>query len=220
MHLSLFRDLLATRFTLAELQSLCLDLGIPYEELPGDTLTEKIEGLIGYTRRREMLPQLWERCRALRPIVGWPALDGLLEDSRAAPLPAAPAMDGSSYQVHVGGNVGPNAQLAVGQNINQFQTGQRPSAAELLADLRAAIRAELAPETAEAAEREVAVLQEELGATEPNLTRLSQLREYFLALGGRVATAAAAVFKSEPAQAALKTAAEIAVAAALKGFGG
>jgi hypothetical protein len=219
MPLTSFRDLLATRFSLEELQSLCLDLGIPYEEIPGNTLTAKVEGVIGYARRRQMLPQLWARGRQLRPKAAWPDLDDLLEAARTAP-PPAPNAGGSSYHVHIGGNVGAGAQLAVGQSITQVQARDAGPAAELLAELRAAIQAELTPDAAAAAGREVAALQDELAAAEPSLTRLEQLREYFATLGGHVAAAAKAVFQSEPAQAALKTAAEIAVTAALKRFGG
>jgi hypothetical protein len=219
MPLTSFRDLLATRFSLEELQSLCLDLGIPYEEIPGATLTAKVEGLIGYARRRRLLPQLWARVRELRPDAPWLELDDLLEAARTAP-PPAPDAGGGSYHVHIGGAVGQGAQLAVGQHITQVQARDAGPAAELLAELRAAIQAELTPDMAAAAGREVAALQDELAAAEPSLTRLEQLREYFATLGGRVAAAAKAVFQSEPAQAALKTAAEIAVTAALKRFGG
>jgi hypothetical protein len=225
MNLIQFRDLLITRFTLSELNSLCFDLNILYEELPGDTLRSKGEGLIDYCRRRSLLPRLWERCRELRPEEEWPALALLLEESRDAAYfqqtpPTPPARQGNSYSVQVGGNVGPGAQIAAGENINQVQIGRGGEATNLLAELRAAIRAELTPAAAESAEKEVAALQAELTAGEPNLSRLQQLQAYFQKLGGRVAAAATAVFKSEAGQAALKMAAEIVVTAALKGFGG
>jgi hypothetical protein len=224
MNLIQLRDRLITLFDLSDLKSLCFDLDVPYDELPGDTLRGKGEGLIDYCRRRDLLPRLWERCRELRPAEEWPPLALLLEESRdAAYFQQAPAMpparQGNSYSVQVG-NVGAGAQIAAGENINQIQIGRGGDAAELLAELRAAIRAELAPAAAESAEQEAAALQAELKADEPSLDRLKQLREYFQELGGRVAAAATAVFKSEAGQAALKTAAEIVVAATLKGFGG
>jgi hypothetical protein len=225
MNLIQLRDRLITLFDLSELKSLCFDLDVTYDELPGDTLRGKGEGLIDYCRRRDLLPRLWERCRALRPAEDWPPLALLLEESRDAAYfrqaPAtSPARQGNSYSVRVGGNVGAGAQIAAGENINQIQVGRKGEAAELLTELRAAIRAELAPAAAESAEQEAAALQAELRADEPNLDRLKQLRAYFQGLGGRVAAAATAVFNSEAGQAALKTAAEIVVAAALKGFGG
>jgi hypothetical protein len=223
MNLIRFRDLLASRFTLGELNSLCFDLAIPFEELPGATLREKAEGLIDYCRRRNQFPRLWERCRQLRPDDDWPELTSLLEESRDAPQFQHPttsqAQQGNSYSAHVG-NVGAGAQIAVGQNINQVQTGRVEDITKLLAELRAAVREELDSNVATAAEAEIDVLQQELQAAEPSLTRLGQLREYFQGLGGRVAEAAVTLFKSEPVQAALKTAAEVAVAATLKNFGG
>jgi hypothetical protein len=174
--------------------------------------------LIGYARRRQKLPQLLARARLLRPNAPWPDLESLLEAARTAPPPAEPT-EGSSYHVHIG-SVGAGAQLAVGQNISQSQALNGGPAADLLAELRAAIQDELGPDAAVVAGQEAAALQAELAAAEPSRTRLEQLREYFATLGGRVADAAKAVFQSEPAQAALKTAAEIAVRAALNRFGG
>jgi len=72
MSLPALRDLIAKYFTLKDIDALCFDLSIEYEELPGTTRTEKAQSLILYCERCGQLPALINRCRQLRGNVNWP----------------------------------------------------------------------------------------------------------------------------------------------------
>lgn len=69
-----FRDNLAAMFDSEELNSLCFDLGIDYENLPGTTKHAKAEALIQYCARYGKMNALLERCRQLRPNAAWAQL--------------------------------------------------------------------------------------------------------------------------------------------------
>ncbi len=69
------RDLIDQHFTAEELRQLCFDLGIDYENLPGDTRIAKSQALVAHCLRHNRLPQLGAQCRRLRPAVVWPDLD-------------------------------------------------------------------------------------------------------------------------------------------------
>ncbi|NHZ71742.1 MAG: AAA family ATPase, partial [Aquificales bacterium] len=58
-------------FSIAELQALCMDLGIEYEDLEGSSRRVKATALVGYCNRRNCRTQLIERCAELRPHVDW-----------------------------------------------------------------------------------------------------------------------------------------------------
>lgn len=58
-------------FSLDELRELCLDLGIEYEDLSGDTRRVKAISLVEYCNRYGCRAALLERCAALRPHVDW-----------------------------------------------------------------------------------------------------------------------------------------------------
>ena len=66
--------LLEQYFNLDELAALCFRLGINFENLPGQTLTNKVLALIRYCERHKRLPDLIQACRAQRPEVQWPVL--------------------------------------------------------------------------------------------------------------------------------------------------
>ena len=68
------RDMLATYFTLAEVEKLALDLGVDYEELGEGGKSRKIMPLIGRLADRGDVVALVERCQALREHVDWSAL--------------------------------------------------------------------------------------------------------------------------------------------------
>lgn len=65
------RRLLNEHFSLAELHNLCHDLGIDFENLPGDTKESKARELVDYCDRRHRLNELLKRCQDLRPNVQW-----------------------------------------------------------------------------------------------------------------------------------------------------
>jgi tetratricopeptide (TPR) repeat protein len=61
------RHLLATRLSDGDLRTLCFDLGIDYDDLPGEGKSNKIRELLAYLGRRERLPDLIQFARRLRP---------------------------------------------------------------------------------------------------------------------------------------------------------
>jgi len=61
------RDVLTTFFDISELQSLGVDVGARWEELPGETLTEKAIALIEWVRRRGRYDVLIQSIRNVRP---------------------------------------------------------------------------------------------------------------------------------------------------------
>ena len=77
MSLPNLRDLLAHHFSLEELRGLCFDLGLEYEDLPGESRPGRAQSLIEYCLRRGRLPDLHRRCTELRPQVDWPDLPSL-----------------------------------------------------------------------------------------------------------------------------------------------
>ncbi len=68
------REQLASTFNLGELKTLCFDLQIPYDDLPGDRLDDKTRELVLYCQRRALLPQLVRRCQALRSNIVWASI--------------------------------------------------------------------------------------------------------------------------------------------------
>lgn len=54
-------------FNTDELQGLCFDLGIDYEELPAGTKSILVQEMIRYCERRNTLPELARRVWAMRP---------------------------------------------------------------------------------------------------------------------------------------------------------
>lgn len=61
-------------FSLSELQTLCFDLGVDYDELPGAEMVEKVQHLMETLQRGNHLPELLAYCREQRPAYGWPTL--------------------------------------------------------------------------------------------------------------------------------------------------
>lgn len=64
---------LAAHFNLDELAGLCLEVGINFEFLGGETLPAKARALVQYAERHTLLEPLRQTCRALRPHVEWDA---------------------------------------------------------------------------------------------------------------------------------------------------
>ena len=55
-----------SQFSVPEIRNLCFDLGIPHEEIAGDTVSEKARELVLYCQRRNRLPELAQRVTELR----------------------------------------------------------------------------------------------------------------------------------------------------------
>jgi len=95
------RETLATYFDAGELRTLCFDLGVDYDDLPGEGKANKARELIAYLERRDRIPELVSVCQELRPHVAW-GLEGTPGTSPVAPpaLSASPAgPHGLEYEV-------------------------------------------------------------------------------------------------------------------------
>ena len=71
-YLRAFRRLMRDHFDRGDLQTIAFDLGINWEELPGETNTIKIQSLILYIGRRGNLAELVALLKEERPQVDWP----------------------------------------------------------------------------------------------------------------------------------------------------
>jgi hypothetical protein len=70
--LSQLRQILTGRFDAEEFRTLCFDLGISYDELPGEGLGGKARELIAYCKRHERLSDLMATGKKLHPEIVWP----------------------------------------------------------------------------------------------------------------------------------------------------
>ena len=68
------RQLLTTHFDEGELQTLCFDLGVDYESLPGVGKADKARELVEYLERRGRIKECVELGKQLRPDVPWGSL--------------------------------------------------------------------------------------------------------------------------------------------------
>jgi tetratricopeptide (TPR) repeat protein len=62
---------IAERFNQEELHTLCHELGIDYENLPGETKVAKAREMVGYSERYGRMPELLEACQKARPGFDW-----------------------------------------------------------------------------------------------------------------------------------------------------
>lgn len=65
--MSALRDVLTKSFDLNEMQSLAIDIGAAWEDLHGDTVTEKAIALIDWSRRHWRYDTLVQAVRKARP---------------------------------------------------------------------------------------------------------------------------------------------------------
>lgn len=84
------RDLLDRHFTQSELESLCFDLSIEYEHLPGETRRKKAEALVRHAERHQRTQALLDQCRQLRPQAAWPDIAPDTAVSPPQPIPTSP----------------------------------------------------------------------------------------------------------------------------------
>ena len=68
---SRLRQLLAERFSEGELRTLCFDLGIEYDDLPGEGRADRARELVAYLERRDRISDLKEIGERMRPDVSW-----------------------------------------------------------------------------------------------------------------------------------------------------
>lgn len=69
------REMIERYFSFGELKSLCADLSVDDENLPGETKEDKIRELVEQMQRYNRLPDLVQRCHQLRPRVSWPDVE-------------------------------------------------------------------------------------------------------------------------------------------------
>lgn len=65
------RQKLEEYFNISELKTLCVNLGIDYENIPGGTKEAMVRELVLYFERNGRLSHLLQHCRQLRPNVEW-----------------------------------------------------------------------------------------------------------------------------------------------------
>ena len=66
------RQILNTRFSEGELKVLCFDLGVDFQNLPGDEKIVKAMELVGFLQRTGRLDELVRTGQSLRPDIDWP----------------------------------------------------------------------------------------------------------------------------------------------------
>jgi hypothetical protein len=64
---------MALHFNMEEVRTLCLELGITYDELGGEGLRGRIREMLLHAHRHSRLPALLAALRRERPAVAWPA---------------------------------------------------------------------------------------------------------------------------------------------------
>lgn len=95
--LSDLRRMLVERFNIEELHTLCFELGLDYESLPGAEKESKARELVTHLDRHQLLSRLIEVGKQLRPdinwhhiFVGWPQL-----------IPVGPVEVGKGLEIHL-----------------------------------------------------------------------------------------------------------------------
>ncbi|MCP4362094.1 MAG: hypothetical protein GY796_29145, partial [Chloroflexi bacterium] len=83
-------DLIDDTFNLTEFRDLCLRLGVKYDNLRGETLSERIHNLVQRLNRQRRLDDLLNFCARLRPKVEWPDLSDPVALDAAPPTITAP----------------------------------------------------------------------------------------------------------------------------------
>ncbi len=68
----ILRDILENNFSLDEMQLLTEEMGIDFENIPGQIKSTKSLGLVTYLDRRGQLSDLIYQGNILRPDVDWP----------------------------------------------------------------------------------------------------------------------------------------------------
>jgi hypothetical protein len=65
------RRILSTRFDEGELRTLCFDLEVDYDSLPGQSKADKARELVAYLGRRGRISRLTRVGQRLRPDISW-----------------------------------------------------------------------------------------------------------------------------------------------------
>lgn len=78
------KDQIVESFNLSELQTLCFDLGIKFENLPGETLEDKAREIVDYCRRLDCTSELITYCQKKRPKIDWAEIASVADDTSLA----------------------------------------------------------------------------------------------------------------------------------------
>lgn len=82
-YIVLLRQILTDRFDEEELRTLCFELGIDYDDLPGRGKAAKARELASYFGRRKQIPKCVEVGKQLRPDILWEEVQlAWLEDAQ------------------------------------------------------------------------------------------------------------------------------------------
>ena len=84
------RQILTNYFDMSELRTLCFDLGVDYESLPGDGKGDKARELVAYFERRGYFSRLVEACYKLRPQAPWWGVPEKIKEPLPVPQIASP----------------------------------------------------------------------------------------------------------------------------------
>ena len=87
---------MVTYFNRSELAALYFDLNIYFDDLPGETRTDKARELIEFMTRQERLPQLLTLLQKERPFADWPAIPDELPSPITADDPDTKIPSGST----------------------------------------------------------------------------------------------------------------------------
>jgi hypothetical protein len=114
------RQLLTTHFSYPELNTLCFDLSIVYDDLPGERRTDKAQELIEYLYRRQRLPDLITLLQRERPKVNWPDIPKEFAFETTSPDRQASSAPGSTFNISgsiKGGSISIGGTQTITDNI-------------------------------------------------------------------------------------------------------
>src|SRR4029453_7991392 len=87
------REILSDRFDESELKTLCFDLDISYENLPGSSKADRARELVAYCERHACTRTLIQTGAQLRPDIDWRGLNGgIREQPNGVPVQELPAL--------------------------------------------------------------------------------------------------------------------------------
>ena len=107
------RDQIVELFSIGNLKDLCFDLGIDYEDLPGDTLSDKSRELIRDCYRKGKVEVLLVRCKELRPHREWYINEHQLSNTFKTPNKSLKSQRDFAYSKKQA-NITPSNPLVVG----------------------------------------------------------------------------------------------------------
>ena len=93
------RKILASRLSQGELETLCFDLGIDFDDLPGETKSDKARELIEYIDNRDQISRLIEVLKLQRPDIPW---DSVIKEAKEPPSEVVQFQEEDGKEPHQG----------------------------------------------------------------------------------------------------------------------